>query len=480
MKKSISLGLTKRLLVGFIVIALFLTAGCSFKDTKSPDDEAATFTDQKTKITLAVQSSEELKVIESLIGQYNSAHPGSYVEVINLPRDRYDQMLNMRMTSDEGPDVFQIGTGWLTPYMYKNWLLDLSEVVSKQELLAFPAWALNFTKQNDHFYAIPSGMMTLRLIYNKELLTRAGFNAEHPPTTLQELKAYANKISQAGTGYQKYGFALPAGEDWAGFQQALEIANTYSGVNYYDFAKGKYDFMVYQPWFQTMLDMKQQGGLFPGETSLKSDTALTQFAEGNIGMMYVTNRDFVTLSRMKSLPFAWGLAMPPLLAPADSEKGALMIYPESPFAINAYTKHKQEAVELWKFLHSAEYLGALYKQGGAIPTLEGITNDPQYRPMQPQFDAFLPNEKESPYPKEPKFILQNIQTPFSPKDLGDTSRMKAYRDIMQGIHSPAEILNNLTMQYNISLDDAVLRNLINYNNYVKPQFDPRKPLKENQ
>lgn len=480
MKKSFSLGLMKRILVGLATFVIFITSGCSFNDRNFPNEDTEATTEQKTKITLAVQSSEEFKVIESLIEQFNSVHSGYYVEVVNLPRDRYDQTLNMRMTSDEGPDVFQIGTGWLTPYIYKNWLLDLSEAVSEQELNAFPRWAVDYTKQNNHFYAIPSAMMTLRLIYNKELLARAGYNPENPPTSLEELKSYADKISQAGTGYQKYGFALPAGEDWAGFQQALEIANTYSGINYYDFAKGKYDFTVYKNWFQTMLDMKQQGGLFPGETSLKSDTALTQFAEGNIGMMYVTNRDFVMLDRMKSPQFAWGIAMPPLLAPSDLGKGALMIYPEPPFAINGYTRHKQEAVELWKFLHSREYLGALYKQGGAIPTLEGITDDPQYRPLQPQFDAFLPNGEESPYPKEPKFILQNILTLFSPKNLGEAARMKAYRDILQGLHSPAEMLNNLTLQYNNSLDDAVLKKLINLNDYVDPLFEPRNPLKETQ
>jgi multiple sugar transport system substrate-binding protein len=480
MKKSFSLGPMKLLLAGFAAFAIFASAGCSFKGGNRPNEDTETPLEQKTRITLAVQSSAESNAIESLIEQFNAVHPGFYVEVVNLPRDRYDQMLNMRMTSGEGPDVFQIGTGWLTPYIYKNWLLDLSEAVSEQELNAFPRWAFDYTKQNKHFYAIPSGMMTLRLIYNKDLLARAGYNPENPPSDLGELKNYADKISQAGTGYQQYGFALPAGEDWAGFQQSLEMASTYSGINYYDFARGKYDFAVYKTWFQTMLDMKQQGGLFPGETSLKSDTALTQFAEGNIGMMYVTNRDFVMLGRMKPLQFAWGIAMPPLSKPSDRGKGALMIYPEPPLAINAYTNHKQEAVELWKFLHSREYLGTMYKQGGAIPTLEGITDDPQFRQLQPQFDAFLPNGEESPYPKEPKFILQNIPTLFSPKNLGDAARMKAYRDILQGLQSPAEMLNKLTLQYNNSLDDAVLKKLINLNDYVDPLFEPRNPLKKNQ
>jgi len=468
----------KLLLTGVLAFSL---PGCSWGNSDGSPQEADQQqpVDPVVHLTLAVRTYSDDKTLENLISQFNSSHPGYEVELLNLPKDQYDNFLNMRMTSGEGPDVFQIGTGWLTTYIYKNWLLDLSEVADEDFTNDFPDWAINYTRNNQHFYAIPSDTMTLRLIYNKDLLKFAGLNPEAPPTTLQELKTAANQITIAGTGYRKYGFALPAGEDET-FQKALEISSTYSGLYYYNFATGKYDFNVYLPWFNSMLAMKQEGGLFPGETSLQSDTALTQFAEGNIGMMLVSNHDYAILSRMKPLPFEWGIAMPPLAEKSDQGKGKLMQFPEPPFAINAYTPHQQEAVQLWKFLLSSGVLGELYKQGDAIPTLEGVTNNPQYQTELPKFSAFLPNAEESPYPKEPKFILQNPSSPFDARNVGDTARMKAYREILQGIHPPAEVLHNLTVQYNNSLNDAVIKQLISLQNFVNPSFDPQDPLKETQ
>ncbi|MGG1519314.1 extracellular solute-binding protein [Paenibacillus oryzisoli] len=433
---------------------------------------------QVKSLTLAVQSYADEKTLESLLDRFRETHPGYEVKLLNLPKDRYDEFLNMRMTSGEGPDVFQLATGWLAAYTDKNYLLDLSKVVDESVLKKFPEWAVNYSMdKGDRIYAIPSDVMTLRLIYNKDLLKYAGLNPDVPPQTLQELRSYANKISDAGTGYRKYGFALPAGDDET-FRKAMEIAGTYSGVYYYNFADGRYDFSGYEPWFQTMSAMKKEGGLFPGETSLQTDTALAQFAEGNIGMMLVTNHDFAMLGRVKPLQFAWGVAMPPLLDKSGRGQGALMEYPEPPFVINAYTAHKTESVELWKFLQSPDFLGALYQQGDAIPTQAGITADPQYRPLLPQFSAFLPTSEESPYPREPKFILKNFPTLFSPKNLGDAMRMKAYREVMQGVHSPEEVLGSLTAQYNESLEIAIGQQLVNMHDFVDPSFDFRFPLKK--
>jgi multiple sugar transport system substrate-binding protein len=473
MKKSFSF--RRLFLAGIAGLTL---AGCSNQNGNFQADDPVPAEAETVRIKLAIQSSVESKTIETGIEQFNASHPGMQVEVVSLPRDRYDQTLNMLMTSGEGPDLFQIGTGWLANYIYKNWLLDLSEVVDQSTLKAFPEWAVEYTMNNGHFYAVPSQMLTLRLLYNKELLASAGYSPDRPPVSMSEMMKMAGNISQVGTGYRKYGFALPAGEDGAGFQQALEMANTSSGIYYYDFSKGNYDFTRYEPWFQAMLAAKRDGGLFPGEVSLKGDTALTQFAKGNIGMMFATNRDFVLLNRLSPMQLQIGIAMPPILDSSNRGKGALMISPEPPFVINAYTKHKQETAELWKFLHSREYLGEMYKQGEAIPTLGGITDDDQYHPLLSQFDAFLPNVGESPYPKEPKFILQNLQTIFSPRDLGDAVRMKAYRDILQGVAQPGERLQSLTEDYNNSLEDAVHKQLINLQEYLNPKFDPLHPLDE--
>jgi multiple sugar transport system substrate-binding protein len=226
-----------------------------------------------------------------------------------------------------------------------------------------------------------------------------------------------------------------------------------------------------------MLEMKRDGGLFPGELTLSTDTALTQFAQGNVGMMIVTNRDFTLLSRIQPLSFTLGIAKPPVLEAGDKGKGALMIDPEPPFVINAFTGHPQEAAKLWEYLLSPEYLGALYKAGDIIPAREDVLEDPQYQPPHSDFAAFLPNGEDSPYPQVPRFILQNIPTPYLPKNVGDAGRIKAYRDILQEIRPAGEALQDLTRQFDDSLNEAAHnQKLININDYVFPDFDPRHPL----
>ncbi|MFB9275746.1 ABC transporter substrate-binding protein [Cohnella cellulosilytica] len=451
-------------------------AGCVQRGPETESEGTAAAREPDVALTLAVREDVDADALNGLIGRFEAEHPGVRVERIQLPRDRYDEMLHMLMTSGEGPDLFQASTEWLATYLYKNWLLDLSDIADERTLSAYPRWAVDYTKDYSRFYALPSEMLTLRLIYNKELFERAGLDPERPPETLEQLKRYAVQISEAGTGYRIYGFALPAGEDDP-FRQALEMGGTYSGVYYYDFAAGQYDFTGYTPWFETMLELKKDGGMFPGETSLTMDTALTQFAEGNIGMMYVTSRDYALLSRMAH-GNATGVAMPPLFDEADQGAGALMVALQSPFAIHRYTEHKEEAAALWNELHSDAYLGGLFSQGKTIPVSGAIAEDPAYRDGLDSIGAFLPRAgEESPYPKEPKFILEN-RTQSGLKNPDDRLRTKAYKDILLGVLPTEDVLRTLTEQYNQSLENAVYRSLVNMEHYIDPDFDPRHPVKD--
>ena len=198
---------SQKYLVSLMVLVALM--GCSVGGTsRSPVLEA----EEKpiTTISLAIQAIQPVGEIERQIAEFNASHSEWKIKLIIVPRDNYDVTLNRMMTSGEGPDVFQLNTLWLTTYMNKNWLLDLSKENIGSP--SYPDWATDYTKQkNGSYFAIPSGMNTLRLIYNKDLLAGAGCDAIHPPATLSELKECAIKISAAGNGYSRYGFAL-AGE----------------------------------------------------------------------------------------------------------------------------------------------------------------------------------------------------------------------------------------------------------------------------
>lgn len=462
-----------------IVFGLLIVASLTSCVQSSPISDLETQEHEEVPsvlLKLAIQDDRDTDTLNGLIEQFHTLHPSVHVDVIPLPADRYDEMLHMMMTSGEGPDLFQASNEWLTTYLYKNWLMDLSEIVDETIWSTYPEWAVDYTRQFNRFYAIPSELITLRLIYNKDLFLRSGLTADRPPETLKELRHYANVISQAGTGYRIYGFALPA-LDNEPLHQALEASSTYSGRYYYDFVQGQYDFSVYTSWFETMLDLKKEGGMFPGETALSMPTALTQFAEGNVGMMYVTSREFAQLTQLMNGIDHIGITMPPLLKQDDRGNGALMVTLESPMVIHTYTQHKSEAAALWNILHSHAYLGDRFSQGDAIPVDEAIADLSLSQHSPAGFRHFLPSPEESPYPQEPKFIMENRPQSGS-VNTSDSLRAKVYKEILLGIEPAGPSLQRLTEQFNRSLDNAKYRSLINMENYLYPNFDPRYPMSE--
>lgn len=446
--------------------ALLAAPGCSSENSRLPSvhDEAAVTETSAPVLKLAVQSSVRSQILEEMIRQYNAEHAGYQVEIISLPRERYDENLNMLLTSGQSPDVFQASPGWIGTYVYKNWLMDLSTVASPPILEEYPQWAVDYSRVDSHFYALPSELITLRLIFNKDLFRRMGLNPDDPPATLSKLKEAADVISRRGTGYGIYGFALPGG-DIETYRLALETASTSSGLYYFDFARGQYDFTIYKTWFETMLKLKKSGGLFPGETTLMRETALAQFRQGNVGMMHMTNREYAELSRSGATGFESGIAIPAQTAP-EPQSGALMVSIQHPFVISSGTLYRKEAGELWNYLHAADFLSRMYEEGELIPLPEKARQTARGTPV--WLAAFLPGEMESPYPREPKFIVSWTS--------GDTIRMSAYTDIMAERTSPYDSLGKLTEQHNQYLSDIVYKNYINLGEYTEEDFDPLHPM----
>lgn len=57
-------------------------------------------------------------------------------------------------------------------------------------------------------YGVPLYADVSALFYNKDLFRRAGLDPDKPPTSLAELRAYADKITALGGGIK--GYYLPA------------------------------------------------------------------------------------------------------------------------------------------------------------------------------------------------------------------------------------------------------------------------------
>ncbi|WP_379145818.1 ABC transporter substrate-binding protein [Paenibacillus sp. sgz500992] len=437
-----------------------------------------------TQIRIALYDWTENLEVKNAIHQYNKSNP-DHIEIIimNLSTDVYGDTLNMLMTSGQGPDVFSVDNGWLATYVEKGYLAELSSFLNPGDLDRFPVWARDFADSSLYkggIYFMPSSIETVRLIYNKQLFRNAGLDPEQPPVTFADMERFAGKISQAGVGVNKYGFGLPAGDSQYSLQTGLEMSSTYSGTYLYNYRTGRYDLSGYAPWLQMLLDMKAQGSLYPGETLLKRNSALRQFADGNIGMMYVTSKDYVKLQEYMPKD-DWAVALPPVTSRAQKGAGALMMIPHSPLVVNSAASNREAAVKVWEFLQSKEFLTILFKQALALPVVDGILDLPNMAPGLGHFSEFYPTAEDSIYPLAPQIMDQYDPNTVSiePRDSGDRPRMQLYLQILSGEKDLKEALRSETQRLNRMLDIAATGYSFKHEEYIYPEFNPKDPLKGN-
>ena len=134
-------------------------------------------------------------------------------------------------------------------------------------------------------YSVPMRVSAYRLLYNKDLFEKAGLNPENPPKTLEEMREYAKKITDAGKG-EFYGFGLPLGVTQIWERVIDPILYATSDVQRYGWnvASKAYDFESNKPYFEYYVDLMKDGSLFPGYLTLGIDTLRANFAAGTIGM----------------------------------------------------------------------------------------------------------------------------------------------------------------------------------------------------
>ncbi|WP_223067616.1 ABC transporter substrate-binding protein [Paenibacillus caui] len=434
----------------------------------------------KTEIRVALYDWTQNLEVRNAVESYNETNTDQIeIVMMDIPSDAYNDTLNMLMTSGKAPDVFGVDPAWLPAYVNKNYLLNLTPSLDRSFLERFPSWAVEMAKKplfKGGIYFLTSGVETVRLIYNKNLFRQAGLDPEKPPATFEEMELAARRIAAAGIGVKKYGFALPAGDSQHSFQIDLEASSTFSGITLYNFRTGQYDLSGYKPWLNMVSRMKAEGSLYPGESLLNRDMALRQFADGNIGMMYVTSGDYVKLQQYEPKE-EWAAVMPPA-ARKERGAGALMMLPQSQLVVNASAQNAEKAVKVWKFLHSAAFQSVLFRQALIFPVIDRTRESSELAPGFSRFKEFYPTEADAVYPLFPQIMDQYDPNTVAtgPRNSGDRPRMQLYLKIITGEKPPDQALQEETDRLNELLAIATTGNSFKREDYIIPGFDPLHPL----
>ena len=151
-------------------IGLFAT-GCTAKETVQTEEKPIT-------LTICIAESQWDQTIDGLTELYLKEHPEiADIEWTLVRKSVYWDLMNMKLATGTLPDIMEVGVGEeLT--QWNSHLIPLDDLPVLDQIFQD---VLETGKINQHCYSVPQSIYGVGILYNMELLRRAGW--ERVPRT---------------------------------------------------------------------------------------------------------------------------------------------------------------------------------------------------------------------------------------------------------------------------------------------------------
>jgi arabinogalactan oligomer/maltooligosaccharide transport system substrate-binding protein len=187
-------GIAATALVASLALAATACGGGSDSDGKAAGPVTLTWWDTSN-------ATNEAPTYRALVEDFEKANPGIKVKYVNVPFDQAQNKFDTAAGSQGAPDVLRSEVGWTPAFAKKGYFLPLDGTEALAEQGKFQPSLIKQAQYEGKTYGVPLVTDTLALVYNKELLKKAGISA--PPKTWDELKSDAAKVKDK-TGADGY------------------------------------------------------------------------------------------------------------------------------------------------------------------------------------------------------------------------------------------------------------------------------------
>ncbi len=357
---------------GVLALAL-IDPACRNHDRRTGDGVTITFWHSFVASTVPA--------LNELITRFEAQHPGIVIKAQYIPTgDALIQKLVAAIESGTAPDIAWIHADFLDKLVESHAIYRIDELnrgtdsLSRNELDDIFPPLLQSATWRDTLYALPMEATSLALVYNRDLLRKAGLS--HPPETWDELHEYARLLTRDTNGdgtIDQYGFyvpVFPASGDlsiwmilqWTPFlwqaggeeidpQQSHVLFNSEAGVKALQLWKAMYDEMHFSTF------------------GIAHDLG---FASEHLAMVLDGPWNLPRYRQIKN--FAWGVA--PL--PAGPAGRATYIAGEH-LAVFRQSAHPQQAWSFLKWIVNPETQSFFSMQSGYLPVRRSTLALKQYR-----------------------------------------------------------------------------------------------------
>lgn len=213
----------KKVMALTLASAMVLLAGCS-GEQKPAETTAAKAEAQADGAEQAAEPSAEPVTIKfanyALLEQgyeefwnnvkagFEKEHPNVTIEYVTAP---YGEMVNQVINMAGGGDRVDMIFGeidWVPGFADSGLTVPVTEIFSEEYLADFYPAVMDSFNIDGEPYGLPMYVSPYVLYYNKDLFEQAGLDPETPPTTYDEMLAYAEKLSELkdANGNKVYAF----------------------------------------------------------------------------------------------------------------------------------------------------------------------------------------------------------------------------------------------------------------------------------
>ena len=134
--------------------------------------------------------------IHGLMKEYESQNPQVELNWVDLPQSASRQKLMAGIAAGEPPDLVNTSTEFALILAQYGAITELTDKLTPEEIGRYYPNLWKSTEYDGRVYAFPWYVTTKVVMYNKDLLSKAGLDPNQPPETLEDLDRMALQVSK--------------------------------------------------------------------------------------------------------------------------------------------------------------------------------------------------------------------------------------------------------------------------------------------
>ena len=429
------------------ILALVMALTCLFSAVPAMAED-------KTVVTYWTIDRHDMDYMEAMIEKFNAENTDNIEIQMTVITDEYENQILLAYQSGTGPDIIGQAVD-LKNFVDYGMLESLTPYIAADEEFqkVNEPYTHAYEGRNaigDDIYWVSIGIRSgVRVEYNKALLEKSGYTSI--PTTLDEYIEMAKTVSAAGNG-EYYGIGFTSSSP---FERLLERIAQVSGVYYYDYVNGRFDFSGFKPFLEKGRELV--AAAYPDQQGVDNMRAL--FQTGNFALWSNASQEAAVFTQQLPITeFEWGVA--PVPSMTGEIKGALQVTLSKGFLMMSSCEHKDAAWKVINYFQSEEFIKGYLENGYCLPITTYMDERIDKTKIGRLADfSLLPYEAV--YPAVPTVNL-----------IGDDYKTAIWNAVM-GYADIDATLEDLNTRYNQAYDEDIAAGSVK--RLVIADFDPLNP-----